>query len=78
MPKCTTSTSPESSVISMYLPRRSTLAIFLPARREVNSFRVLCRRIARIAFLDCLTSAVLILLADDVPLQVAAHHLDLG
>ena len=41
MPKCATSTSPESSVSIRYLPRRSILATLRPVRREVNSFRVL-------------------------------------
>src|SRR6476661_5468549 len=62
IPKCTTQTSPPSSVNRMYLPRRSVFMTLCPARRDENSFRVLWRRITRIAFLDPLTSTSLIFL----------------
>src|SRR5205809_986240 len=59
IPKCTTHTSPPSSVSRMYFPRRSVFMTLCPARREENSFRVLCRRITRIAFFEPLTSTSL-------------------
>ena len=60
MPKCVTSTSPESSGITRYLPRRSTFVILRPSSRDVKSLRFGWRRMTRIAFLDGLTSASLI------------------
>src|SRR6266571_613934 len=60
IPKCTTQTSPPSSESRTYLPRRSVFMTLWPAKREAKSFRVLCRRITRIAFLDPLTSTSLI------------------
>src|SRR6476620_304254 len=62
IPKCTTQTSPPSSVNRMYLPRRSVFMTLCPARRDENSFRVLWRRITRIAFFEPLTSTSLIFL----------------
>src|SRR5438132_8545271 len=60
IPKCTTQTSPPSSESRTYLPRRSVFMTLWPVKREAKSFRVLCRRITRIAFLDPLTSTSLI------------------
>src|SRR3990172_4237925 len=62
IPKCTTHTSAPSRCSRTYLPRRSTFVILCPATRDVNSLRVLCLRIARIAFFVPLTSTVLIFL----------------
>src|SRR5439155_487808 len=60
IPKCTTQTSPPSSESKTYLPRRSVFMILWPDKRDANSFRVLWRRITRIAFFDPLTSTSLI------------------
>src|SRR5436190_1792993 len=60
IPKCTTQTSPPSSESRTYLPRRSVFMTLWPAKPAAKSFRVLCRRITRIAFLDPLTSTSLI------------------
>src|SRR5436190_7453922 len=60
IPKCTTQTSPPSSESRTYLPRRSVFTTLWPAKPAAKSFRVLCRRITRIAFLDPLTSTSLI------------------
>src|SRR5262245_18596473 len=62
MPKCTTQMSPPSRVSRMYLPRRSVFVSLCPASRDVNSFRVLCRRTTRRAFFDPFTSTSLIFL----------------
>src|SRR6266576_5454854 len=62
IPKCTTQTSPPSRVSRMYFPRRSVFMTLCPARRDENSFRVLWRRITRIAFFEPLTSTSLIFL----------------
>src|SRR2546422_4693 len=60
IPKCATQPSPPSSENRTYLPRRSVFMTLWPAKREAKSFRVLWRRITRIAFLDPLTSTSLI------------------
>ena len=78
MPKCTTSTSPSSRCRRTYLPRRSTLVIFLPASRSENSLRRAWRRITRIALRLRADLRLLDPLADDLLLQVPAHHLHLG
>src|SRR6266540_1061690 len=56
IPKCTTSTSPPSRCMRMYLPLRSIFVILRDSRREPNSRRtprlpgLACRRMARRAF----------------------------
>ena len=72
------STSPPSRVSRMYLPRRSVLVTLCPARRDVNSFRVLWRRIDAHRVLRALDLDRLDLLANDVAVQIATHHLDFG
>src|SRR4029450_591506 len=62
IPKCTTQTSPPSRVSSTYFPPRSVFVPLCPARLDVKSFRVLCRRTTRSAFFEPLTSTALIFL----------------
>ena len=74
----TTNTSPLSMCSRTYLPRRSTFVNLRPTTRSVNSLRLPCRRITRIAFFEERTSAAVDLATDDVLLEVASHHLDFG